>query len=155
MKRVLILVIVLSMSCMSAFAAEGMSDLKPFPNMMMDSVASQLNSATDLTIAEENRAILAALLTLEYCYYTNTNEIDYTQPIFVGKKDTTVSCAFATGDDYVVVFFQMNPTSTSYGKIYDCDSAMARVTMMMASDEVWPVAYDLYEEKLAAVIDQI
>ncbi|MBE5806791.1 MAG: hypothetical protein E7317_00405 [Clostridiales bacterium] len=157
MKRRLLVVVVclLLLNALGAFAEEGMSDLTYFQSMMMESVSSQLTSATDLTLAERNRATLAALLTLEYYYQDNSREIDYSKPIFVGKKDATASCAFAVGDDYVVVMFQMHPTTTCYGRIYDCDPVKARISMEMASDEAWPVSIDLYNEMLAEVVDQI
>lgn len=154
-RRIAILLMALILVSHHAFAAGEMSGLTVFPNVMMDASADQLNEATDLTITENNRAILAAMLTLEYCNYAGTTAIVFSQPIFVGKKDTTASCAFAVGNDYIVVFFQMHPTSTSYGKIYDCNAGMARITMEMASDEVWPVGYDLYMEKLEAVVEQL
>lgn len=126
-----------------------------FDSKMMPSVSSQIKEATDFTITDDNRAILAALLTLEYQVQEPDNKIDFTSPLFVAKYGTMASVSFNTDKGYVLVIYQMNPLTTYYSCANSSDSRVAKAALEMSSDEVWEVPYDIYLEKLTALIQQI
>jgi len=131
------------------------NELISFDNKMMKSVSSQINEATDLTTTSNNRAILAALLTLEYQYQCPGSRIDYTKPILVSKSGTMAATVFAVQDDYVMVIYQMHPLSTSYCYLGDDNAAMAKQALEMVSDNVWSVSLNEYTKKLELLIQQI
>ena len=131
------------------------SDLINFDSKMMDSVSSQISEATDLTTSADNRAVLAALLTLEYQVQESANQIDFDSPIFVGKSGTIASVAFNSTKGYVVVIYQMNPLTTCYGYSNSEDSSLVKASLEIACDKVWTVSYEKYLEKLAALVEQI
>ncbi len=126
-----------------------------FSNKMMKSVSSQINEATDLTTTGNNRAVLAALLTLEYQYQCPNNKIDYTKPILVSKNGTMAAVSFAIQGDYVMVIYQMHPLSTSYGYLGNDNSTMAKAALEMISENVWIVPLNEYNTKLELLIQQI
>ena len=131
------------------------SGLIVFKSKMMRSVSSQINSATDLTTTGTNRAVLAALLTLEFAAQRPDCTIDYTKPIYVGKSGTMASVMFCTSKGYVLVIYQMNPLSTSYGIVNEKNAAVAKASLALVSDDVWEVPLDLYTEKLTLLVDQL
>ena len=122
---------------------------------MMKSVSSQINQATDLTTTGSSRAVLAALLTLEYQYQCPSSKIDYTKPIFVSKSGTMAAVVFAVQDDYVMVIYQMHPLSTSYCYLGDNNATMAKTALEMVSESVWTVPLNEYNKKLELLIQQI
>ena len=126
-----------------------------FDSKMMESVSSQIREATDLTLSEDSRAVLAALLTLEYQVQEPETKIDFTAPIFVSKSGTMAAASFNTTKGYVLVIYQMNPLTTYYSYADSSDSRIAKAALELSSDEVWVVPYDLYVEKLTALIQQI
>ena len=126
-----------------------------FKSKMMVSVSSQIREATDLTLTEDNRAVLAALLTLEYQVQEPNNKIDFTSPIFVAKFGTMASASFNTTKGYAIVIYQMNPLTTYYSYADSSDSRVAKAALEMSSDKVWEVPYDIYLEKLTALVQQI
>ena len=142
---------VISIKVVRSFSGEFVT----FDNRMMKSVSSQIDEATDLTTTGNNRAILAALLTLEYQYQCPNNTIDYSKPILVSKSGTMAAVSFAIQGDYVMVIYQMHPLSTSYGYLGDDSAAMAKAALEMISDGVWTVPLDLYNTKLDLLIQQI
>ena len=154
--RVLLTIALLAVG-LSGFSEEitGFSELTPFKGKMMDSVASQLNSAVDLTTTSGNRAILAALLSLEFATQKTDFTIDYSLPIYVCKQDDIASVAVGGEEEYAVVIFQMNPLSTSYGFLYGNDPATVRTALEAANESVWQVPVDEYNEKLAALVAQL
>ena len=126
-----------------------------FKSKMMDSVSSQLKEATDLTLTENNRAVLAALLTLEFQVQEPDIKIDFESPIYVGKSGTIASASFNTTKGYVLVLYQMHPLTTYYSFSDSKSSKMAEAALKMSSDDVWEVSYDLYLEKLTALVQQL
>lgn len=126
-----------------------------FKSKMMNSVSSQINEATDLTATASNRAVLAALLTLEYQAQCPDRVIDYSKPLLVAKSGTMATVVFAVQGDYVMVIFQMHPLSTSYGYLGDDNSAMAKAALEMISENVWTVPLNEYNAKLKLLIQQI
>lgn len=135
--------------------SSGFSELTTFKGKMMDSVASQLTSATDLTTTSDNRAILAALLSLEFVTQQPDFTIDYTLPIYACKQGSIASVAVGGEKDYALIIFQMNPLSTSYGYLYGNDPATVRAALEATNESVWQVPLDAYNEKLAALVDQL
>ena len=133
----------------------GESDLIQFDSKMMTSVSSQIKEATDLTATEDSRAILAALLTLEFQVQDQDAKIDFTSPIYAAKSGTMAAVSFNTTKGYVLVIYQMNPLTTYYSFADSYDSIVAKKALMMSSDDVWEVPYDLYLEKLTALVQQI
>lgn len=123
---------VISIKVVRSFSGEYVT----FNSKMMKSVSSQISEATDLTANGDSRAVLAALLTLEYQYQCPNNKIDFTKPILVSKSGTMAAAVFAIQDDYVIVIFQMHPLSTSYAYFGDNNSAMAREALEMVSENV-------------------
>lgn len=126
-----------------------------FDSKMMTSVSSQIQEATDLTLTEENRAVLAALLTLEFQVQEPDVKIDFTSPIYASKSGTMAAVSFNTTKGYALVIYQMNPLTTYYSFADSSDSTIAQGALEMSSDEVWEVPYDLYLEKLTALVQQI
>ena len=126
-----------------------------FDSKMMASVSSQIQEATDLTLTEDSRAVLAALLTLEFQVQEPDAQIDFESPIYVSKSGTMAAVSFNTLRGYVLVIYQMNPLTTYYSFADSSDSTFARAALEMSSDEVWDVSYDLYLEKLTAIVQQI
>lgn len=161
MKRLIVLLlIVCSISDiifldMSNAEALFLSDLIEFDSKMMKSVSSQISSATDLTTTDSNRAILAALLTLEFACQRPDLQIDYSLPIYVGKSGTMASAMFCTEKGYVLVIYQKKPFSTSYGITNEKNANIAKRVLELASDDVWEVPLNLYNEKLALLVNQL
>lgn len=161
MKRLLAMVFLLCLLSNVTFAdiseAENtlFSDLITFKSIMMKSVSDQLSSATDLTTTNNNRAVLAALLSLEFANQRPDLKINYNQPIFVGKSGNMASVMFGTEMGYVMVVFKMHPLSTSYGISSIINATMAKSGLLMVSDNVWDVPINLYTEKLAILINQL
>lgn len=152
----IVVCVVFALSGAGGISAEAeTSELVEFKSKMMQSVSSQINSASDLTTTEGNRAVLAALLTLEFTYQRPDYTIDYTQPIYVCKQGNLASVAFGGSDGYVLVIYQSDPLSTSYGFFTGRQPAIIRATLAATSDSVWTVAIDDYNEKLAALIGQL
>ena len=141
---------VISIKVVSTFSGEFVT----FNPKMMKSVSSQISEATDLTMTGNNRAVLAALLTLEYQYQCPNKTIDFTKPILVSKSGTMAACAFAIQGDYVMVIFQMHPLGTSYGYLGDGNAPMAKAALEMISDDVWTVPLKEYNTKLEFLIQQ-
>ena len=134
---------------------ESVSDLQEFKSVMMKSVASQINQATDLTTTDNDRAILAALLTLEFANQQPDFKIDYSLPMYVCKTGTIASVAVGGEKDYAVILFQSKPLSTSYGLFHTTDYKKVKAALMMSSESVWQVDLGLYNEKLEALIGQL
>lgn len=126
-----------------------------FESKMMASISSQIREATDLTLSEDTRAVLAALLTLEFQTQEPDVKIDFTSPIYVSKSGTMAAVSFNTTKGYVLVIYQMNPLTTYYSFADSSDSTIAKKALEISSDEVWEVTYDLYLEKLTALVQQI
>ena len=141
---------VISIKVVSTFSGEFVT----FNPKMMKSVSGQISEATDLTMTGNNRAILAALLTLEYQYQCPNKIIDFTKPILVSKSGTMAACAFAIQGDYVMAIFQMHPLGTSYGYLGDGNAPMAKAALEMISDDVWTVPLKEYNTKLELLIQQ-
>ena len=133
----------------------GENDLIQFDSKMMTSVSSQIQEATDLTLTEDSRAVLAALLTLEFQVQESDVKIDFSSPIYVSKSGTMAAVSFNTTKGYVIVIYQMNPLTTYYSFADSSDSTIAQAALEMSSDDVWEVTYDLYIEKLTALVQQI
>lgn len=126
-----------------------------FDSKLMVSVSSQIQEATDLTLTEDSRAVLAALLTLEYQVQQPDIKIDFASPIFVSKSGTMAAVSFNTTKGYVLVIYQMKPLTTYYSYAESSDSRIAKAALEISSDEVWEVPYDLYLEKLTAIVQRI
>ena len=133
----------------------GENALIQFDSKMMTSVSSQIQEATDLTLTEDNRAVLAALLTLEFQVQEPDVKIDFTSPIYASKSGTMAAVSFNTTKGYALVVYQMNPLTTYYSFADSSDSSIAQAALEMSSDKVWEVPYDLYLEKLTALVQQI
>jgi len=133
----------------------GEDTLIQFESKMMTSVSSQIQEATDLTLTEDSRAILAALLTLEFQVQEPDAQIDFTSPIYASKSGTVVAISFNTTKGYAYVLYQMNPLTTYYSFSSGSDSTIVQAALEMSSDEVWVVPYDIYLEKLSALVQQI
>lgn len=161
MKRILVLLVIVCMFSNIFFLGRSnaeelfVGDLVEFNSKMMESVSSQISSATDLTTTSNNRAILAALLSLEFVYQRHDLEIDYSFPIYVGKSGTMASVMFCTESGYVLVIYQKAPLSTGYGISNIKDAYIAKKALEIASDSVWEVPLNLYNEKLALLVNQL
>ncbi len=153
-KKVLFLLII---SCLLLVAYPAFSENTPvqFDSKLLESVSSQIQEATDLTLKEDTRAVLAALLTLEFQVQEPDIKIDFTSPIYVSKSGTMAAASFNTAKGYALVIYQMNPLTTYYSFADSSDSRIAKAALEMSSDEVWEVSYDLYLEKLTALVQQI
>ncbi len=134
---------------------DSVNDIIQFDSKMMKSVSSQIKEATDLTTTEDNRAVLAALLTLEYQAQEPDNTVDPSLPIYVAKYGTMASVSFSTTKGYVLVIYQMNPLSTYYSIADSSDPQLALKALEMSSEEVWEVPYEKYLEKLTALVNQL
>ena len=156
-KMVFLIILVVSTAMFTEAIGEagGFSELTEFKGKMMESVASQINSATDLTTTSGNRAILAALLSLEFTTQQPNFTIDYTLPIFACKQGNIAAVAVGGEEDYALIIFQMNPLSTSYGYLYGNDPATVKAALEATNESVWQVPLDEYNEKLAALVDQL
>ena len=126
-----------------------------FESILLKSFASQIKEASDLTLTENNRAILAAAMTLEYQVQEPDSKVDLTTPIYAARSGTMASVSFNTDKGYVLIIFQMNPLTTYYGFANSSDPQMAYGALLMSSDEVWEVPFDLFYEKLKLLVDQI
>lgn len=131
------------------------SDLTEFDSVMMPSVAEQISSAADLTDTDDNCAILAAILTLEYTNQQRNFTMDFTKPMYVCKQDDIASVAFSDGINYVIVIFQSKPLYTGYGILYDNDSATVKSTLELTNESVKQVSLTKYNEKMKILIDQL
>ena len=138
-----------------AFSDTAISDPVEFQSKMMKSVAGQVKSAADLTVTEDNRAILAALLTLEFQVQQPDNTIDLTLPMYVTRSGDMAAAVFAVSNGYAMVVFQKQPLSTTYCILYDKDPKLVKASLEMISDDVWEVNFQKYTEKLSALVAQI
>lgn len=134
---------------------DSFSELTEFKSVMMESVSDQIDKATDFMSTANDRAILAALLSLEFANQQPDFKYDYSLPIYVCKQGDIASVAMGGEKDYVVIIFQNKPLSTSYGYFYDATPATAKAALEMTNEEVWTVDLDTYNEKLAALVQQI
>lgn len=159
MKRIIcaILVAFVLLSSISALANEvgDASALVEFESYMMESISSQINTAADLTITANNRAILAALLSLEFSMQKPDFTIDYSLPIYVCKQGNIAAVAIGGEDDYALIIYESKPLSTSYGMLYGNNPATVRTTLEISNESVWEVGLDEYNQKLAALIGQL
>ena len=133
----------------------GISDFVTFNSKMMESVSSQLNSATDLTTSTTNRAVLAALLSLEFADQRPDFKLDYTLPIYVSKLGRVASVAIGGEKGYALILYQMNPLKTGYGILDSTDSSVIRNTLEASNEAVWQVSLDDYNKNLAALVEQL
>ena len=131
------------------------SDLVEFRSTMMESVSSQINEATDLTITSDKRAILAALLSLEFVNQKTDFTIDYTLPIYACKQGKIASVAVGGEDNYALIIYQMNPLATSYGILYGNNPTVIRATLEATNESVWQVPINVYNEKLSELVSQL
>ena len=120
-------------------------DLVEFDGTLSKSIASQINDASDLTITNKNRSVLAAFLVLEFQMLINKDTtsnitLDLEAPIYVGKSGTMASVSFNTNKGYVLVIFQSSPLSTQYAFSGSSDSKLAKSALQMSSDNVWEVS---------------
>lgn len=116
-----------------------------FDGVLSESIASQINNASDLTANTNSRALLAAFLVLEFQFLIQNDttgniklNID-NAPIFVAKSGTMASVSFDTSKGYVLIIFQSNPLSTYYAFAGYSNSDMAKKALQMSSDSVWEV----------------
>ncbi len=157
---VLLVIMILASFSNSAFAASKKkittSELTEFKSMMMKSVSSQVSYASDFTVDKDKRAVLAALLTLEYKYQDPDFEFDYSKPIYVSKAGKMASVTFfGTNGECVAVIYQSKPLSTSYGYIYNATASNVKTVLNKTSDQVWKVEIKDYNKYLAALIEQL
>ncbi len=131
------------------------SELVEFKSVMMESVSSQIHSASDLTTTENNRAALAAMLSLEFVNQRPDFTIDYLLPIYVCKQGNIAAVAPGGNEDYVLVIYQSDPLSTSYGILKGNNPNTIQATLEETSESVWKVSIDDYNENLLALIGQI
>ncbi len=131
------------------------SELVEFKSKMMQSVSSQIHSASDLTTTEGNRAALAALLSLEFANQRSDFTIDYLLPIYVCKQGDIAAVALGGDDDYVLIIYQSDPLATCYGILKGNNPGTIRATLEATNESVWKVSLDDYNEKLLALIAQI
>lgn len=150
----LALILILGVSAL-AYGEEYSSELTEFKSYMMESISSQINSAADLTATANNRAILAALLSLEFSMQRGDFEIDYSLPIYACKNGKIASVAIGGKDDYAVIIYQSSPLSTSYGILYGNNPATVKASLEISNESVWEVGLDDYNTKLAALISQL
>lgn len=140
----------------AAQAEEGdISELVEFDSVMMESVSGQIRSAADMTLTEDNRAALAAMLSLEFVHQQPDFHIDYTLPIYVCKQGDMAAVAFGGDEDYVLVIYQSDPLSTGYAYLYGNDAAVVRAALEATNEDVWEVAIDDYNRLLAALVEQL
>lgn len=138
-----------------AFAKAETSDLVEFKSKMMQSISDQIHSASDLTTSEDNRAILAALLSLEFANQRPDFTIDYLLPIYVCKQGDIAAVALGGEDDYALVIYQSDPLATCYGILKGNNPSTIQATLEVSNESVWKVSLDDYNEKLLALISQI
>lgn len=157
MKRTIVLIVLslVTMTVVGALGDDDFSELTEFKGKMMESVASQLSSASDMTTTSGNRAILAALLSLEFATQRPDFTIDYTLPIYVCKHGDIASLAVGGDEDYAVIIFQMNPLYTSYGFLHGNEPATVIAALKAANENLWQVPLEEYNEKLAALVSQL
>ena len=155
MKKILALLCVLVSFMLFTTGVHAQSDLIRFNSVMMKSVSSQLNEATDLTTTKENRAVLAALLVLEFQNQKPNDTFDYTSPIYVSKSGTIAAVSFNTSKGYVMVMYQMHPMTTHYAYCDTKNPQLVKATLEMISDRVWEVSLDLFIEKLSILVQQL
>ncbi len=135
--------------------SNGLSDAIVFKSKMMQSISDQLSSATQMTTTSGNRAVLAALLSLEYTNQVNSPYIDFTKPILVGKKDAIAAVAFCVGEYYVLVMYQAHPLYTAYFYLDTNSPSLVEATMSLTNDQYWKVSLSEYNVKMALLIKEL
>lgn len=146
----------LALSCAGGFPAKAeTSELVEFKSVMMESVSDQIHSASDLTATENNRAALAAMLSLEFANQRPDFTIDYLLPIYVCKQGDLAAVALGGEDDYALVIYQSDPLATCYGILKGDNPNTIQATLKATNESVWKVSIDDYNEKLLALIGQI
>ena len=133
------------------------SDLVFFDSVMMRSVSSQVSSALDLTTSKDNRAVLAALLTLEYKVLFPDANFNLYKPMYISssKQDGIAALTICVDDGYVMIIYKSKPLSTSYAYLNTSDSSDVKTALGMISDSVWTVEIDDFNEKMALLVDQL
>ena len=112
-------------------------------------------SASEITEDPDGRALLAALLTVEYTEQQPDVEIDTSKPIFVGKMDDMAIVAFDTDQGYAQLFLQMDPLATCYGYIETHNPDSVRVDLEGSTDQIWELTEDEYYDALIALATQL
>ena len=112
-------------------------------------------SASEITADPDGRALLAALLTVEYTEQQPDVEIDTSKPIFVGKMDDMAIVAFDTDQGYAQLFLQMDPLATCYGYIETHNPDSVRVDLEGSTDQIWELTEDEYYDALIALATQL
>ena len=135
--------------------SESFSELVEFDSIMMESISDQITKATDFMTTNNDRAVLAALLSLEFANQQPNFKYDYKKPIYVCKLGDIASVAMGGEKDYVVIIYQAHPLSTSYGYLYDATPQTAKAALEVTNEKVWTVDLDTYYEKLEAVVKQL
>ena len=129
--------------------------LTKFNSIMMKSASSQVRQPTDFLLNDGNRAIIAALLTLEFQCQKPNVKIDFTNPIYVGKKDSSVFVVFSIGTKYVSVFYSFPPLTTAYGYIDAMTDSAIRNSLSIVSDTYYKVDMRKYNSVLQKLIKQL
>ena len=112
-------------------------------------------AAADMTIEAENRALLAALMTVEFTEQEPKLNIDTEKPIFVASMEDMAVVAFDSDQGYVHIFLQLDPMAICYGFINTHDPDYMLVDLESTSDMVWQVTEDEYYEALIALATQL
>ena len=112
-------------------------------------------SAADITADPEGRALLAALMTVEFTEQQPDVEIDTSKPIFVALMDDMAIVVFDTDQGYAQLFLQLDPLATCYGYIETHNAGAVQVDLEGSSEQVWELSEDEYYDALIDLATQL
>ncbi len=112
-------------------------------------------TAAEMIQDEDGRALLAALMTVEFTEQQPDEEIDTERTIYVASMDEMAVVAFDSTRGYVRMFLQLDPLASCYGFVNTHDSIEMMMELESTSDQVWEVSEDEYYDALIALATQL
>ncbi len=126
-----------------------------FQSRWVEQYMNNYASAADITADPEGRALLAALMTVEFTEQQPDVEIDTSKPIFVALMDDMAIVVFDTDQGYAQLFLQLDPLATCYGYIETHNAGAVQVDLEGSSEQVWELSEDEYYDALIDLATQL
>ena len=131
------------------------SDLVFFQPRWTGPFMAGYSTASEIAMDPDGRALLAALMTVEFTDQVQDAEVDTEKPIYVGAMEDMTVVAFDTNKGYARIFLQLDPLATSYGYIQTHDAEAVRTDMESICDQVWDLNEDAYYDALIALAEEL
>ena len=131
------------------------TDLVFFQTRWTERFVKGYSSAAEMAGNPDSRALLAALMTVEFTDQQPEAEIDTEKPIFVAEMDDMAIVAFDSTQGYVQIFMQLDPLACCYGYIKSHDPDSVRMELDSTSSMIWQVSEDEYYDALISLATEL